>query len=219
MEGERLATRLEKYNEEACRYEVEEWFVPIELAWCHGSGNQLPALNPHATIYFDLGHSAREDPHGLASGLTQFVLKTSPIDARQSAYTLNEGLYQLRIQSRLRTPNRSRLGSISDRSRAGPTTLRISFVMVTCASLCWVNARRASSAQSRNTSGVKCPSILDRYRQTCDSKLVARCFDPLRASRPSERSPQEGRPGLRAEVIAGQSRDKTATNSTSTTWR
>ena len=42
-----LLTRLEKYNEEAPRYEVEEWFVPVEFAWCHGIGSQLQALNPH----------------------------------------------------------------------------------------------------------------------------------------------------------------------------
>ena len=52
-----LLTRLEKYNEEARRYGVEEWFVPVEFAWCR-IGSQLPALNPHSTIYFDLGHYA-----------------------------------------------------------------------------------------------------------------------------------------------------------------
>jgi hypothetical protein len=99
-----LLTRLEKYNEEARRYEVEEWFVPVELAWCHGIGSQLQALNPHSTIYFDLGHCARAgltgDTHdGFDSpNATQFILKTSRIDARQWGYVLTEGQYQLRIQ-------------------------------------------------------------------------------------------------------------------------
>src|SRR5262245_13813173 len=59
-----LLTRLEKYNEEARRYEVEEWFVPVELAWCHGIGSQLQVLNPHSTIYFDLDHCARAELSG-----------------------------------------------------------------------------------------------------------------------------------------------------------
>ena len=99
-----LLTRLEKYNEEARRYEVEAWFVPVELAWCHGIGSQLQALNPYSTIYFDLGHCARAgltgDTHdGFDSpNATQFILKTSRIDARQWGYVLTEGQYQLRIQ-------------------------------------------------------------------------------------------------------------------------
>jgi hypothetical protein len=99
-----LLTRLEKYNEEARRYEVEEWFVPVELAWCHGIGSQLQALNPHSTIYFDLGHYARAEPTGDAPedfdspNATQFILKTSRIDAKQWGYVLTEGQYQLRIQ-------------------------------------------------------------------------------------------------------------------------
>jgi hypothetical protein len=99
-----LLTRLEKYNEEARRYEVEERFVPVELAWCHGIGSQLQALNPHSTIYFDLGHYARAEPTGDAPedfdspNATQFILKTSRIDAKQWGYVLTEGQYQLRIQ-------------------------------------------------------------------------------------------------------------------------
>jgi hypothetical protein len=99
-----LLTRLEKYNEEARGFEVEEWFVPVELAWCHGIGSQLQALNPHATIYFDLGHFARaeliRDTHDVfdSPNATQFVLKTNRIDARQWGYVLTEGQYQLRIQ-------------------------------------------------------------------------------------------------------------------------
>jgi hypothetical protein len=41
-----LLTRLEKYNDSAHRFEVEEWFVPIELDWCHGIGSELQAINP-----------------------------------------------------------------------------------------------------------------------------------------------------------------------------
>ena len=99
-----LLTRLEKYNEEARRYEVEEWFVPVELAWCHGIGSQLQALNPHSTIYFDLGHRARTELLGDRhdgfdpADAAQFVLKTSRIDAKQWGYVLSEGQYQLRIQ-------------------------------------------------------------------------------------------------------------------------
>lgn len=99
-----LLTRLEKYNEEARRYEVEEWFVPVELAWCHGIGSHLQALNPHATIYFELGDCAPTEfsgdtPDDFASpDATQFILKTTRIDARQWGYVLTEGQYQLRIQ-------------------------------------------------------------------------------------------------------------------------
>ena len=99
-----LLTRLEKYNEEARRYEVEEWFVPVELAWCHAIGSQLQVLNPHATIYFDLGHCACPESTGdtredfKQTNATQFVLKLSRIDARQWGYVLTEGQYQLRIQ-------------------------------------------------------------------------------------------------------------------------
>ena len=99
-----LLTRLEKYHEGARRYEVEEWFIPVELAWCHGIGSHLQALNPHSTIYFDLGHRTYveiggDTPHDLGSPhATQFVLKTSRIDAMQSGYVLTEGQYQLRIQ-------------------------------------------------------------------------------------------------------------------------
>jgi hypothetical protein len=99
-----LLTGLEKYNEEARRYEVEEWFVPVELAWCHGVGSQLQVLNPHSTIYFDLGHYEHaefpgDSPEDFDSpNATQFVLKTSRIDARQWGYVLTERQYQLRIQ-------------------------------------------------------------------------------------------------------------------------
>ena len=99
-----LLTRLEKYNEEARRYEVEEWFVPVEFAWCHGIGSQLQALNPHSTIYFDLGHCTHAEFGGDtrddfdSPNATQFILKTSRIDARQWGYVLTEGQYQLRIQ-------------------------------------------------------------------------------------------------------------------------
>ena len=99
-----LLTRLEKYHEGARRYEVEEWFIPVELAWCHGIGSHLQALNPHSTIYFDLGHRTYAEiggdtPHDFDSPpATQFVLKTSRIDAMQSGYVLTEGQYQLRIQ-------------------------------------------------------------------------------------------------------------------------
>ena len=99
-----LLTCLEKYNEEARRYEVEEWFVPVELAWCHGIGSQLQALNPHATIYFDLGHYARPEFTGEtrddfdSPAAPPFQLKTSRIDARQWGYVLTEGQYRLRIQ-------------------------------------------------------------------------------------------------------------------------
>ena len=96
-----LMARLEKYNEEARRYEVEEWFVPVELAWCHDIGSQLQAINPHSTIYFDLGHCARAgligDTHDSfdSPNATQFVLKTSRVDARQWGYVVTEGQYQL----------------------------------------------------------------------------------------------------------------------------
>ena len=76
-----LMARLEKYKEEARRYEVEEWFVPVELAWCHDIGSQLQALNPQSTIYFDLGHCARAgligDTHDSfdSPNATQFVLR------------------------------------------------------------------------------------------------------------------------------------------------
>ena len=99
-----LLTRLERYNEEARRYEVEEWFVPIELAWCHGIGSQLQSLNPHSTIYFDLGHCERVEPEDETSNdfdsstAKKFVLKTSRIDAREYGYVLADGQYQLRIQ-------------------------------------------------------------------------------------------------------------------------
>jgi hypothetical protein len=99
-----LLTRLERYNEEARRYEVEDWFVPIELTWCHGIGTQLQTLNPHSILYFDLGHCERpEDENGALVDLddriaTQFVLRASRIDPRQHGYVLNEGQYQLRIQ-------------------------------------------------------------------------------------------------------------------------
>lgn len=99
-----LLTRLEKYNDTVRRYEVEEWFVPIELDWCHGIGSQLQALNPQSIIYFDLGHyELVDDEERLAAHLEapvvkQFVLKTSRIDARAAGYILKEAQYQLRIQ-------------------------------------------------------------------------------------------------------------------------
>ena len=99
-----LLTRLEKYNEEAPRYDVEEWFVPVEFAWCHGIGSQLQALNPDSTIYFDLGYYARAEFTGDtrddfdSPAAPPFLLKTSRIDARQWSYFLTEGQYQLRIQ-------------------------------------------------------------------------------------------------------------------------
>jgi hypothetical protein len=86
-----LLTRLEKYNEEAPRYEVEEWFVPVEFAWCHGIGSQLQALNPHRTIYFDLGCYARAEFTGDtrddfdSPAAPPFLLKRSRIDARNGA--------------------------------------------------------------------------------------------------------------------------------------
>lgn len=98
-----LLTRLEKYNEEAPRYEVEEWFVPVEFAWCR-IGSQLQALNPQSTIYFDLGYYARAEFTGDtrddfdSPAAPPFLLKTSWIDARQWSYFLTEGQYQLRIQ-------------------------------------------------------------------------------------------------------------------------
>jgi hypothetical protein len=99
-----LLTGLEKYNDAVRRYEVEEWFVPIELDWCHRIGSQLQALNPHSTVYFDLGHfelvDHEEHPaaHLEAQPAKQFILKTSRIDARAAGYILKEGPYQLRIQ-------------------------------------------------------------------------------------------------------------------------
>jgi hypothetical protein len=99
-----LLTRLEKYNDAVRRYEVEEWFVPIELDWCHGIGSHLQALNPHSTIYFDLGHIELVDheehsaAHPEGSLGKQFILKTSRIDARAAGYTLKADRYQLRIQ-------------------------------------------------------------------------------------------------------------------------
>ena len=99
-----LLTRLEKYNEAVRRYEVEEWFVPIELDWCHGIGSHLQALNPHSTIYFDLGHfelvDHEEQPTAPPEAplAKQFILKTSRINARAEGHILNEGSYQLRIQ-------------------------------------------------------------------------------------------------------------------------
>lgn len=100
-----LLTLVEKYNESALRYEVEEWFVPIELDWCHGIGSELQALNPQTSIYFDLGHcelidsSKRSAADFDAPQAKQFVLKTSRINARESGYVLREDTqYQLRIQ-------------------------------------------------------------------------------------------------------------------------
>jgi hypothetical protein len=68
---------------------VEEWFIPVELAWCHGIGSHLQALNPHATIYFDLGYYTHAEISGDtprdfdSPNATQFILKTKP-DRRQA---------------------------------------------------------------------------------------------------------------------------------------
>jgi hypothetical protein len=154
-----LLTRLEKYNQEAPRYEVEEWFVPVEFAWCR-IDSQLPALNPHSTIYFDLGYYARAEFTGDtrddfdSPAAPPFLLKTSRIDARQWSYFLTEGQYQLRIQVTAANAEpvegwfhaRSLPGwseSLEDLIRDGH--LRIAL---------WANARRAWWEQSRNTSGV-----------------------------------------------------------------
>jgi hypothetical protein len=100
-----LLTLIEKYNDSAHRYEVEEWFVPIGLDWCHGIGSELQALNPQTTIYFDLGHCELIDNAKRFAGdldapqAKQFVLKTSRINARESGYVLRGGTqYQLRVQ-------------------------------------------------------------------------------------------------------------------------
>jgi hypothetical protein len=85
-----LLTCLEKYNEEARRYEVEEWFVPVELAWCHGIGGQLQALNPHATIYFDLGHYARPEFAG-ETRMTSIRLLLHRFYSRQAESTRGNG--------------------------------------------------------------------------------------------------------------------------------
>jgi hypothetical protein len=99
-----LLTRLEKYNDAVRRYEVEEWFVPIELDWCHGIGSQLQALNPQSIIYFDLGHAELVNNEGSyeaqldAPSAKRLILKASRIDARAEDYLLKEAPYQLRIQ-------------------------------------------------------------------------------------------------------------------------
>ena len=98
-----LLTGVEKYNEEARRNEVEEWFMPVELTWCHGIGSQLQALNPHSTIYFDLDRRSQAE----ISGETRMALiRPMPHNSFRSESDRCEaiglcsyqGKYQLRIQ-------------------------------------------------------------------------------------------------------------------------
>jgi hypothetical protein len=134
-----LLTGLEKYNEEARRYEVEEWFVPVELAWCHGVGSQLQALNPHSTIYFDLGHYERADFLEIARKIS---IRRMPRNSfsRRAGSTRGSGAtsspsVSTSCESKWppRTPNLSKRGSMSARCLDGPITSRTSFAMVTCA--------------------------------------------------------------------------------------
>ena len=45
-----MLTRLEKYNEEAPRYEVEEWFVPVEFGATASAANFKPLILTEPSI-------------------------------------------------------------------------------------------------------------------------------------------------------------------------
>jgi hypothetical protein len=96
---------IEKKDEKTGTYKGLDWFVPINLDWCHGVGFEYPEIHPGSTAYFDLGLSSCSAKDlgsyfGALLGerdLKKFHLATSRIDGIQAGYSLPEGHYRMRI--------------------------------------------------------------------------------------------------------------------------
>jgi hypothetical protein len=96
---------IEKKDEETGTWKRLDWFVPINLDWCHSVGFEYPEIHPGSTAYFDLGMSSCSAKDlvtffGARLGepdLKKFHLATSRIDAAQSGYSLPEAHYRMRI--------------------------------------------------------------------------------------------------------------------------
>ena len=96
---------IQKKDEETGFWRGLDWFVPINLDWCHGVGVEYPEIHPGSTAYFDFGLSSCS-AKDLASffgacygvpDLKKFHLATSRIDAVQAGYSLPEAQYRMRI--------------------------------------------------------------------------------------------------------------------------
>jgi hypothetical protein len=96
---------IQKKDEQTGAWKDLEWFVPINLDWCHGVGVEYPEIHPGSTAYFDLGLSSCS-AKDLASffgacygapNLKKFHLATSRIDAVHAGYSLLEAQYRMRI--------------------------------------------------------------------------------------------------------------------------
>jgi len=96
---------IQKRDEETGVWKGLDWFVPINLDWCHGVGFEYPEIHPGSTAYFDLGLSSCSAKDlvsffGARLGepdLKKFYLATSRIDAVHAGYSLPEAHYRMRI--------------------------------------------------------------------------------------------------------------------------
>lgn len=96
---------IEKKDEETGAWKGLDWFVPINLDWCHGVGFEYPEIHPGSTAYFDFGMSscsAKDLAAFFGARLGEpdrkkFHLATSRIDGVREGYSLPEAHYRMRI--------------------------------------------------------------------------------------------------------------------------
>jgi hypothetical protein len=100
-----MLASIEKKNQESSLWGDLDWFVPINLDWCHGVGFEYPEIHPGSTAYFDLGLSscsAKDLGSYLGAHLGEpdrkkFHLATSRIDGVNAGYSLAEAHYRMRV--------------------------------------------------------------------------------------------------------------------------